>query len=326
MSGSQELAQQHFAIIGAGIAGLSCASALTAAGYQVTLFDKGRGPGGRMASRRFETPHGEAIADHGAQYFTVRDPQFAAQVSCWAQDGLVVPWPEISDDAWVGVPTMNAIIRHMARPFDVRWSSRVEAIHRTPSGWQLQGSGTNQNFMAVALAIPSEQALTFLAQHDFDMARSAMLARFQPCWTGLFAFDRPLATHRSVIRDEGAIGWASREGAKPGRSGIECWVVQATASWSAAHLEEDEHQIAPALLDALSASLGLSDLQPIAHSTHRWRYAMSSGLGKPALWNAQHALGVCGDWLLGPRIECGWLSGQALAQAMVNTSISAAAA
>ena len=67
------------AIIGAGIAGLSCADALTAEGWQVTLFDKGRKAGGRMASRRLETPHGEASFDFGAQYFTVRDAGFAAE-------------------------------------------------------------------------------------------------------------------------------------------------------------------------------------------------------------------------------------------------------
>jgi predicted NAD/FAD-dependent oxidoreductase len=59
-----------FAIIGAGMAGLACADALKEAGHNVALFDKGRGPGGRMSTRRMETPLGEVAFDHGAQYFT----------------------------------------------------------------------------------------------------------------------------------------------------------------------------------------------------------------------------------------------------------------
>ena len=60
----------QFAIIGAGMAGIACADALQAAGHAVAVFDKGRGPGGRMSTRRMETPLGTVAFDHGAQYFT----------------------------------------------------------------------------------------------------------------------------------------------------------------------------------------------------------------------------------------------------------------
>jgi predicted NAD/FAD-dependent oxidoreductase len=144
------------------------------------------------------------------------------------------------------------------------------------------------------------------------MAREAMLARFQPCWTAIFAFDAPLPTDASHIRDGHVIGWASRETNKPGRTGLERWVVQASASWSADCLEEPAEDVADALLMALAKELQLPPLQPIAQSTHRWRFAMSTGLGTGSLWNSHIGLGVCGDWLLGPRIECGWLSGRHL--------------
>ena len=63
----------RLAIIGAGISGLSCADRLREAGFDLVVFDKARGPGGRMATRRVETAQGIAHLDHGAQYFTVRD-------------------------------------------------------------------------------------------------------------------------------------------------------------------------------------------------------------------------------------------------------------
>jgi predicted NAD/FAD-dependent oxidoreductase len=39
-------------IVGAGMAGLSCAEGLANHGHDVVLLDKGRGPGGRMSTRR----------------------------------------------------------------------------------------------------------------------------------------------------------------------------------------------------------------------------------------------------------------------------------
>ena len=307
-------AAKRVAIVGAGISGLSCAAELQAAGYDVTLFDKGRGPGGRMSSRRFSTPLGEAIADHGAQYFTARDPAFVAQVQEWESAGIVAPWPDISEDVWVGVPTMNQIVRHMATTLNVHWNVRITTASQTHNGWTLSGEDqqVDGHFDILVLAIPSEQAVTILAQHDFGMAREAMLARFQPCWTAIFAFDAPLPTDASHLRDGDVIGWASRETNKPGRTGLERWVVQASASWSADFLEEPADEVAEALLTALAKELRLPPLQPIAQSTHRWRFAMSTGLGTGSLWNSHIGLGVCGDWLLGPRIECGWLSGRHL--------------
>ena len=307
-------AAKRVAIVGAGISGLSCAAELQAAGYDVTLFDKGRGPGGRMSSRRFSTPLGEAIADHGAQYFTARDPAFVTQVQEWESAGIVAPWPDISEDVWVGVPTMNQIVRHMAATLNVHWNMRITTASQTHNGWTLSGEDqqVDGHFDILVLAIPSEQAVTILAQHDFGMAREAMLARFQPCWTAIFAFDAPLPTDASHLRDGDVIGWASRETNKPGRTGLERWVVQASASWSADCLEEPAEEVAEALLTALAKELRLPPLQPIAQSTHRWRFAMSTGLGTGSLWNSHIGLGVCGDWLLGPRIECGWLSGRHL--------------
>lgn len=63
-------------IVGAGMAGLACAEGLAGLGHEVVLFDKGRGPGGRMSTRRLPTSAGEAHFDYGAQYFTVRDKNF----------------------------------------------------------------------------------------------------------------------------------------------------------------------------------------------------------------------------------------------------------
>ena len=52
------------AIIGAGIAGLTAAEALSRGGFNVVVWDKGARPGGRASSRVREAFE----FDHGAQY------------------------------------------------------------------------------------------------------------------------------------------------------------------------------------------------------------------------------------------------------------------
>jgi renalase len=304
-----------FAIIGAGMAGLSCADVLAGAGHDVTLFDKGRGPGGRMSTRRLATSLGEVRFDHGAQYFTVRDPAFVRLISGWSDLGIVSRWPLAGDDAWVGVPGMNAVIRQMADSHPVKWSSVVTGMGRRQGQWWVtDGQGESGPFDAAILAVPAEQAAAILSLHDFQMARVALLARSQPCWTGMFVFDQRLDGLPDVIRQTGDLAWAARNSAKPGRGGPEAWVVQGSAPWSSARLEQSAESASTLLLAALAEASGTAIPQPIAAASHRWRYALSTGTGHGALWNAGLGLGVCGDWLLGPRVECAWLSGRMLAR------------
>jgi renalase len=94
-------------------------------------------------------------------------------------------------------------------------------------------------------------------------------------------------------------------------------VVQATPDWSAEHLERTPSKVAPELVAALGAALGVT-LPFVAYlAAHRWRYARTSAAGGPgALWDGALGLGACGDWLLAPRVEAAWLSGQQLAAAI----------
>ncbi len=310
------------AIIGAGMAGLSCAAALVTAGHQVALFDKGRGPGGRMSTRRVDTSAGPASFDHGAQYFTVRDTGFEGVVSDWSARGVAGRWSDVGDDAWVGVPSMNAVIRHMASRHDVEFGFLVKALIRKDDKWQVLGEpGTRGLFDGVVLALPAAQAAPFLSLHDFSMARTAMMARSQPCWTAMFAFGSAIPFTDNILKDVGPIAWAARNSAKPGRATLECWVVQANATWSTRHLEETPDFIMEALKRDLEAAIG-SPLPDTVYSTaHRWRYALSSGTALGSLWNDKLRLGACGDWLLGPRVECAWLSGQALALKIVDPAL-----
>ena len=137
----------RFGIIGAGIAGLTLGLRLVEAGHDVVVLDKGRGVGGRTSTRRTET----ASFDHGAQYFTVRDPRFREfleahlPADCWArwdgrfgvlQEGQIVPETRL-EARFVGVPGMTAIARELASKLDCEVRSKVVAIAGQPGEWTL---------------------------------------------------------------------------------------------------------------------------------------------------------------------------------------------
>ena len=314
-------------IVGAGIAGLSCAEMLQAAGHTVTLFDKGRGAGGRMATRRVAwpsgdgnrdaaSPSGDIAFDHGAQYFTARDPRFAAAVTQWQASGVAAPWPGAGDGAWVGTPGMNAVVKALAQPLDVRWNSRVDALRRAGRSWFLDPVADDP-FDAVIVATPAEQAAPLLVAHEPAMAAMATGCPSAPCWTAMASFAERLAIAEDIVRDAGIIGWAARNNAKPGRHGAEAWVIQATADWSRDHLEDDETVVVDALLSALGAEATQAMPAPVVRIGHRWRYARARSAHHGSLWNDETRIGAVGDWLLAPRIESAWLSGRMLADRII---------
>jgi len=311
-------------VVGAGMAGLACARSLAQAGHAVTLLDKGRGAGGRMAARSVATPLGEVTFDHGAQYFTARDPAFEAEVQRWAALGLVARWPAAGDDAWVGIPTMNAPLKALAEGLDVRWNTRVDRLSNGRDGWVL---ATDQDAQfsadAVIVALPSEQATVLLDPVARDMAERAGSVVSRPCWTVMLAFSERLPGRDDCLRgtEDAALGWAARNSAKPGRTGPEAWVVQAGPVWSARNLEEATERVEMALSEALSLRLGAVLPEPIARFAHRWRYARSGVEDSGWLWDPALRLGTCGDWLVGPRVEGAWLSGARLAEQVGRRSL-----
>ncbi len=309
----------EIAIVGAGLAGLACAARLAASGHRAALFDKGRGPGGRMSSRRVATQEGDAAFDHGAQYFTARDPAFAAEVEAWARAGLAARWPAAGPEAWVGTPAMNAPLKHLAAGASVRWGVRADAISGAPGRWMLVGEGFREGpFDAVLLAVPAENAGPLLAAVAPDLAARADATPAEPCWTVMAAFAARLPVEPDILREDGPIGWAARNSAKPGRTGPESWVIQAGPAWSREHLEETPDQVVPALLAALADRVAAPLPPVLAASAHRWRYARSGRAGDGLLWDPALGIGACGDWLLGPRVECAWLSGTALGRAVAG--------
>lgn len=301
------------------MAGLACATRLAEAGLIITLLDKGRGPGGRMAARRTEIA-GEIVSfDHGAQYFTARDREFRKTVAEWAAQGVVAPWAAAGADAWVGTPGMNGPIRAMAQDLDVRWSTRAEALIREGDRWRIEAGETTLYAKAVAVAVPAEQADELLRKPASYLAEVAAQARSEPCWAVMAGFARPIGLAADVLRaPDAAISWAARNSAKPLRSGAECWVLHASHRRSAELIEETGEAAAQILLGEFFALAGVEPVAPIHLVAHRWLYSMAQAVeGAPARFDHDRCIGIAGDYLHSPRVEGAWLSGVALAEQLL---------
>ncbi|MEM9027575.1 MAG: FAD-dependent oxidoreductase [Pseudomonadota bacterium] len=308
---------ETIAIIGAGLAGLTAARKLNDAGCDVVVFEKSRGLGGRMATRRQD---GFAF-DHGAQYFTARTPQFQAVLDTWLTDGAVAEWGQ---GRYVGMPGMTAPCRTLGDGLVVERQCEITWLAHNDGKWTLgTADGPNKHasngaFSTVILAVPAPQAEHLVATSQLTLDGCDQ-ARYAPCLALMAAFPQRLDTVPDFAKPDGAnIGWFARNASKPGRDQeIETFVVHATPAWSEAHLEWERDEIARALLAEFQALTGI-DQTPDLQLGHRWRYALvKTPVGRACLWNDAVRLGGCGDWCLGARVECAFESGNAMAETVL---------
>jgi hypothetical protein len=311
-------------IIGAGMAGLSAATALVSTGQCIIVLDKGRGPGGRMAARRVEIAGAQVSFDHGAQYFTARDPAFQAEVAAWEAAGVAARWSAAGADAWVGTPGMNACVKHMAAGVDVRWGVRAERLRRDGPLWRVEAGEDSFTAATVLVAVPAEQVAVLLAEAAPEMAARAAAVISAPCWAVMAGFDAPLAYAPDTFRaDSGPISWAARNSAKPGRAGNETWVIHASPQRSHALIDLPKDEVARILLTDFFEATATAPAMPQHLDAHRWLYAQPEARaqvqgGEGPLHDFERRVGIAGDWLHSPRVEGAWLSGRALAAAVLQ--------
>jgi predicted NAD/FAD-dependent oxidoreductase len=341
------------AIVGAGIAGLACARTLRDHGVDVTVYDKGRRPGGRLASH-------DSVAfdvDLGAQYFTVRDARFRRFVDAWLDEGVVARWdarvralpkrgaPLVDTPAierFVGTPSMLSIAAHLARDVGVQASHRVDAIERRGARYALSGAvgapgvtlGPRDpeaaspltpfgEFDVLVVCLPSDQAHTLVRGVSPPLADAAARVPCEPCLALGFAPEgdvlRALDFDGLFVGRDGdpgrIVAWLARDSSKPKRrASAESWLVHAAPEWSRAHLRTPREVLEAELLREVARLLALPSLRASATTLRRWSFARPiAPLAEGALFDAEARVGIGGDWSAGGRVEGAFLSGLALA-------------
>ncbi|MHA4976332.1 NAD(P)/FAD-dependent oxidoreductase [Pseudomonas extremorientalis] len=320
------------AIIGTGIAGLSAARALRDAGHAVQLFDKSRGSGGRMSSKRSDA----GSLDMGAQYFTARDRRFVNEVQRWQSNGWAEQWkPQLynfksgqltpSPDEqirWVGTPRMSAITRALLDDLPVEFGCRITEVFQGKHHWNLLDADSENHgpFSHVIIATPAPQATALLAAAP-KLASAAAGVKMDPTWAIALAFDKPLDTPmEGCFVQDSPLDWLARNRSKPGRdTTLDTWVLHATSAWSKAHLDLPKEAVIEHLHGAFAELLHSAMPAPSFRLAHRWLYARPSSSHEfGVLADADLGLYVCGDWCLSGRVEGAWLSGQEAARRLIE--------
>lgn len=291
------------------MSGAACAGALRERGISVEIVERGRAPGGRMAS---PTLRGRRV-DVGAAYFTVKEAEFATVADRWNARGLARPWTDTFDvvsptghDSTTGPVRfatpggLRSLVRDLL-PDDVRCAAPVESLDDLPHE-------------AVVLAMPDPQAAR-LAPHacqwvDYEPVLAVVAGWQERCWT---------VSDAAFVNDHPDLSFVADDGARRG-DGAAVLVAHTSASRARAHLNRPEDAVAP-VLAALSRVVGV-DRAPSWTHVHRWTYAKPVAThcdAAFALDTTKRPLGLCGDaWCPSgaPRVESAWLSGHRLGVAL----------
>jgi hypothetical protein len=315
------------AVIGAGLCGLTCAHDLAQEGWDVQVFDKSRGLGGRLAVKRLPDL---GNVDLGAQFMTASTVAFATLLATAAAKGYVAPWQgsvayltakgreEAREQVrWVGVPGMNSWLADLWPRQAVRFEERIESCDRLADGRWVINDKRDKLYDAVILAMPPAQAA--------DLARGTSLEAplrsvpMTPCWAGLALFERSLRVDfvAAFIRG-GQLDWIANNQTKPGRTEHPAaWTIHAGGALSTQLIDQPKEVVAKHLMMAVAAEIGI-DLPPgHIELTHLWRYASPQLATAPGiLWDANIGLGAGGDWAIGGRVEGAFTAGKQLAAAV----------
>ena len=325
--------QVDFAVIGAGLAGATVASQLAKTGASICVLEKSRGAGGRMATRRSED---QLRFDHGAQYFTIRDPRFGAAAKNWQVqerialwEGRIVAWngeewiDKTNRERYVATPAMNVLCKALLADLPLVTQAEVHTLEQANRRWRLISRDGNVLCDAawVISTAPAEQTAAIMTYSPAIVAAAGQV-RMLPCWAAMIAPEAAVesAAFDGAFLNEGPLRWVARNSSKPGRDpDRETWVLHASPEWSEKHWEDTRESVAADLWQNFLALLAAPAIKPAVAVAHRWRYALAEAVyADRYLIDHERQLAACGDWCGGPRVEGAYLSGLEASRALMQ--------
>jgi hypothetical protein len=314
-------------IIGAGLAGLIAARELDAAGADVLVLDKGRSPGGRLATRRV----GGATLDHGAQFFTVRSPAFAKTVDDWLARGLVHAWNHGFDDGdddgdgdshprYVATGGMNSLAKDLAVGLDVRCSTMAFAVRRDADSGDVSvaiDDGTSFEADAVIVTAPLPQAFALMIDGGIELDETLFRTDYDRTIGLLVRLDQaPDLPPSGGIQNADDVFSFIGDNASKGVSLEPAVTFHANPTWSEAHWDDDNDELVKQL--AVAAQPWLGDATIVEHSLKKWRLATPRSIWPDPCWTtADGKVIMAGDAFAGPKVEGAHNSGLAAAHTLL---------
>ncbi|MEM8831933.1 MAG: FAD-dependent oxidoreductase [Cyanobacteria bacterium P01_G01_bin.19] len=319
-------------IIGGGISGLIAATLLQRQGMKVIVLDKGRGIGGRLATRRIKYSAAiEGVFDYGTQYFSVKHPEFQPWVDDWLDREIIKEWcrgfGEVDDKPrYCGVNGTRGIAKYLARDLDVCTSTRVVKLTYDEQ-WLIETDGDRYyrgNFLIMTPPVP--QSLKLLDDSGINLApdirTSLERVSYYGCIAVLALLEQPskIPAPGGMAIESDSLVWLGdnyQKGISPQGYAV---TLHATPGFSDDHWNNSDAEIADKLFAAASPWLGSA---VIKYQVHRWRYSLADNLyDQPCLALPELSLILAGDVFVAPKIEGAVLSGIAAAESLKKVSSS----
>lgn len=257
-------------IIGAGMAGLSAAKILTQKGHDITVLDKGRGVGGRMSTRTID----HAKADHGAQYFAVKSPEFQAFISEMQSENITAEWhlAQRENVRYVGAKGMNTIPKKMASTLNVLVNEKVVLIENNTVKTE---SGKVYGFDNLLITIPIPQVIELFqnSKIDFSEKDKNVLAtiEYEPCIAVMAVLKKPTdILSGGIILENQPVAWIA-DNYQKGITQIPTVTLHASSAYSAARFDDNLQEIANEMLSSVNQYVKPENID--SFQTHRWRFS-----------------------------------------------------
>lgn len=309
-------------VVGAGLSGLVAARELSGE-HDVTVLDKGRSVGGRLATRRL----GDAKVDHGAQFFTVRGDAFRHQVEDWVERGLATVWchgfsqPSDGYPRYCGTNGMNSLAKDLAIGLDCRTEQMVFACRPTEDGWDVVvDDGTAIEADALVLTCPVPQSWALLVGADLDIPEELFRRQYHrtigllAVLDGPGAVPEPGAVQLDPADEAGDFGFIA-DNRRKGISAVPALTFHATQPWSLAHWDDDLETLRATLLERARPWIGSAAV--IESQVKKWRFAGPIEPWPDTTWSeSEHRVVLAGDLFAGPKVEGAYVSGRAAAGAV----------
>ena len=310
-----------YCVIGSGISGATIANLLNKK-FQVNLFDKGRGPGGRASFKRIK---GQIGFDHGTQYFspkTIEFKKFANRLikikilKKWSGNHIFLNSKKKENKKHIkiiGKKGNNDICKFLLKKVKCFYQSEVKKIYYKNKLWFLLFTdGKIRTYKGVILTCPFPQ-LKKLSEKFINNTFIKKKLKMDANITVLIAIKKNKETPSSFLFDDPVLGWAGNENTKKRfKSKYDLWTLQSTFKWANKNIDKNKKNLkknSKILIDKFFKLTKIKKTKIIYSINHGWKYSSNS---KPlkirSYWDPQKKIGVCADWFIGPRLESGWIS------------------
>ena len=319
------------AIIGAGLSGVSLAC-LIKNDFEVEIFEKSRGVGGRMSTRT-NLPY---IFDHGAQYFKIDNKHFLDFTSKLIDENVIQPWVykqayfegknliklkkfSKTDRHYVGVPNMDSIVKYLSKDFDIRINTNILKVEKKHKKWNLIDNKNTiyGKYDWVILTLPADQSLVLLSK-NLPFYNTIKKIKMRGCFSLMLGITEQLKLDFDAASIKNYdVAWIAVNNSKPARNSGFSLLINSSYEYAEKNMVTPKNQVTDNLLKKTSKLINRNLTHSSLKLLHQWKFVESFNKSKEDYYIDQiQKIAVCGDWCINSRVEDAFISAKKLSKAM----------